>query len=395
MSRHFKSDYLRIKGEKQALYRSIFLTAIIVIVSSQVNVFFLLGVIIFSICYVKIKQGQLFGQSVRVTIEQFPKIHQLAETAANRLNMEVPKLFIVQDPYINAYAMGIWGQKSVVLHSKTVEAMNDDELCYILGHEFAHIKCGHTQWNVLANSSKSIRVPIVSDILGFIFLIWSRKAEFTADRGGVVANRNINASISALSKISIGEKLFEQLNLLRFIDQNKEINNSKISSLAEKLTTHPYTVKRIKSINEFYRVTFQTVRKGQEGQMGFSALPRSQNEIVCPRCNKQQNQSEECISCGIIFSKYQNDGSDLNYHKLREIMRLNNPKEFLSKTTMRIHSSVVVLYVLVTIFLCFQYSIDPISPFSYLIGTYLFSYLLAWILWKTIVQSKKAINIVF
>ena len=60
--------------------------------------------------------------------------------------------------------------------------------------------------------------------MGFILLIWSRKAEFTADRGGVLASRDLKSSVSALAKVAIGGELYEELNLAKFINQEKEID---------------------------------------------------------------------------------------------------------------------------------------------------------------------------
>jgi len=234
------------------LYISLSCLVILFFVLLKINLIVFLLVICISVALVKIRQGQLLGQTVKVSKNQFPKIYEAAKTAATRLSMNIPDVFIKYDPVINAFALGFLGKKSVILHSKTVESMEDDELISILGHELTHIRCNHTSWIIVTNSSEGMRIPILSDIMGWFFRAWSRKAEFTADRGGLLASRNVKASISALCKIAVGENLYNKLNLDMFIGQEGEVNTDKISKISEKLSTHPYTVKRIIAIQKYY-----------------------------------------------------------------------------------------------------------------------------------------------
>jgi len=148
------------------------------------------------------------------------------------------------------YALGFFGEKSVMLYSKTVEVMDKDELISIIGHEFSHIKCNHTNWTVITASAGDLKIPIVSGIMGFVLLFWSRKIEYTADRGGLLASRDLKASISALAKLTVGPELFKELNIDEMIVQIDEIDF--IARLAELLGTHPYIIKRIQALKNFY-----------------------------------------------------------------------------------------------------------------------------------------------
>ena len=144
------------------------------------------------------------------------------------------------------------GRKSIVLHSATVEAMEEDELLAIIGHEFTHIKAGHTNWLVVTSSTESIQIPIVSQVVGFLFLFWSRKSEYTADRGAVLASRNPKATVNALAKVAVGKELFKSINVEKLFDQKMNIDEDEISRLSESLSTHPYIINRIHKIIEFY-----------------------------------------------------------------------------------------------------------------------------------------------
>jgi len=245
------ADDFRVKGEKTILYCSLALLWFILFSLMRLSfkaIFILLGL---AVIWVKIKQGQLLGQSVKVTEEQLTDIYEISQRAAERLSMPMPDVFVTQHPVINAYALGFLGRKSIVLHSATIEAMSPSELRAIIGHEFSHIKCQHTHWLVFTHLKNMIRIPIVSEFIGFLFLYWSRKAEYTCDRGGLIACGDLHASISALAKVAVGKDLFNRMNMDAFFKQRDSLNEDDIAKLSERLSTHPYIVNRIYALQQF------------------------------------------------------------------------------------------------------------------------------------------------
>jgi Zn-dependent protease with chaperone function len=253
VTRNIYPHTYRVRGEQERLYACLGICAFIFFILLEMNLALVLFIVALSAAWVKIRQGQLLGSSVKVSEHQLPEVHRAARVAAERLSMKMPDVFVKQDPVINAYALGFLGKKSVILHSATVESMNEDELISIMGHEFSHIKCNHTNWLVITNSAESVvRVPILSDILGFIFLAWSRKAEYTCDRAGLLASRNFQACITALAKAAVGKQLFEKLNLPQLINQKRDVDQDEISKWSELLSNHPYVVNRIHELGQFY-----------------------------------------------------------------------------------------------------------------------------------------------
>ena len=244
---------LRVEGELKALAIGLGSLGFILLLLMRFTLGAILILVVLAVVWVKIRQGQLLGQSVRVTEQQLPRVYRAARTAADRLSMNMPDVFVVQDPVINAYAIGFFGRKSVVLHSATVEAMDDAELRAIIGHEFSHIKCAHTHWLVLTTLKDTIRIPVISQLVGLLFLSWSRKAEYTCDRGGLVASEDLQASISALAKVAIGATLFRELNLEAFFRQRDTVSADDVAKLAERFSTHPYIVNRIHALHAFSR----------------------------------------------------------------------------------------------------------------------------------------------
>jgi Zn-dependent protease with chaperone function len=199
----------------------------------------------------KVAQNNILGGAVAVTEKQFPEYHKLIVTAARRLCMPVPSVFIKYNPAINAYSLGFTSSPTVVLHSALVEALTEDELLQVLGHEFSHIKCGHTFWNVIAGSTTGAQIPILTEILKLVFQNWNRRAEYTADRGGLLSSRSVPSAIGTLGKLAVGKELYSRLQVDEFLKQETAVRESQFTMVAEAFMDHPYTVKRMKEMTDF------------------------------------------------------------------------------------------------------------------------------------------------
>lgn len=320
-ARYVNSDDYRVSDEKSTLYWSLGGLTLLLLFFAGVSFGLILILICISAIWVKFRQGHLLGQAIKVSEVQLPKIYSAAQIAAKRLSMTIPDVFVKQDPVINAYALGFLGRKSVVLHSATVEFMTDEELMFILGHEFSHIKCDHTNWMVITNSIEGVKIPIISDIMGWILHAWSRKAEYTCDRGGMLASRDLKASVCALAKVAVGNALFRQLNIESFSQQP----TGGIAWLAEKLSTHPYIVNRIQAMSRYcesdnYKSIVGEILNNSHTQENSSfAEPEERAEehdtlsnessgqtndhlksgwLRCPECLHIQKYRESCEYCG-------------------------------------------------------------------------------------------------
>lgn len=204
------------------------------------------------VIYVLIQQGALKGAAVTVSPRNFPEVDALAQEAASRLNVSKPNLFIVSSEELNAYALGFVGASCVVLHSAIVYASEGSpkELQFIIGHEFTHVKCSHVLWQTIAAKNPVLgRIPILNDVLPLFFSWWSRQAEFTADRGGLIACGDLAASQRALARLAIGRELFNRLNIEEFIKQAQD--GDVATSANELFSSHPVLAKRILALAQF------------------------------------------------------------------------------------------------------------------------------------------------
>jgi Zn-dependent protease with chaperone function len=246
---------LRSPGESAALLLGVGLFAaswlIFDVVTDAVP---LLVVSLGLIVYVLYQQGAVKGSGVAVSPRSFPEVDALAQKAAARLGIGKPDLFIRHSQELNAYALGLLGPSCVVLHSATVHTLHDapQELQFIIGHEFTHIRCSHVVWQTVAAKNPILgRIPILNLVLPLFFGWWSRQAEYTADRGGLIACGDLAASQRALARLAIGPELFGRLNVDEYIKQAYEGDMS--TKFSELFSTHPLLTKRILALAEFAR----------------------------------------------------------------------------------------------------------------------------------------------
>ena len=293
------ADQLRVPNEKQSLYIALFITFIIGVILLGISLGSFAILFFISIFYVKSQQGSLLGNAVKVTENQFPDLYNIVSHAAQRLSMPPPDVFIVQNPIINAYALGVKGRRSVVLHSALVEAMELPELASIIGHEFTHIKCEHTSWIILAGLHSNFKIPIISDLLSLIFKSWGRKSEYTCDRGGLIVNQDVNGSIKAMAKMAVGRELFEKLDIDIFKEQKSKVAHDDVARLSEMLQTHPFVVNRIQALinysisSDYINLTSDT----EKYDFGIFNDQNSVNETI----GDEKKVSAFCTECGNDF----------------------------------------------------------------------------------------------
>ncbi len=95
-----------------------------------------------------------------VTRQQEPRLYNLLENLCISRGIPMPKLKIVESDALNAYATGLnQRQYSVTVTRGLLNALNDQEIESVLGHELTHIRNGDVQMMVIA--------VIIAGVVGF------------------------------------------------------------------------------------------------------------------------------------------------------------------------------------------------------------------------------------
>src|SRR5258708_39333649 len=83
------------------------------------------------------------SSSVRASEQQFPHLHQMLLDGAYVLDLpQVPGLFIMQDPRVNAMALGT-SKPFIVITTGMVDRMDAEEIRGVIGHALGHWLSGH------------------------------------------------------------------------------------------------------------------------------------------------------------------------------------------------------------------------------------------------------------
>jgi len=192
-------------------------------------------------------RGQMLGNAIQVSRQQFGEIYSTLEDAQKDLPFVQVNLFITQRPEMNAYTFGYEAPYTIVLTSALVEKLTADEIRGVIGHELGHILLGHIRLTSLLSG--------LGGIFSLLFYSFSRSAEYSADAIALKAcGGDPKTFISALIKISSGLPTMS-VDLEAFLNQDQ--SGSQSTKAAELASTHPFITNRIRRIVELSRLPSQ------------------------------------------------------------------------------------------------------------------------------------------
>lgn len=228
-----------------------------------------------------------------------PRVYNIVENLTMACGMPMPKINVIDDTQLNAFASGI-DEKSytVTVTTGICNRLNDDELAGVIAHELTHIRNRDTRllivsiifvgimgtalslavrmlWNAFLfgggsrrsdregkNNGGMIVVIVIAVVLaavGYFFTMLtrfaiSRKREYMADAGGAELCGNPLALASALRKISndpgLGGVDREDVAQL-FIVRPKAFASEFTNMMSNLFSTHPSIESRIAYLEQF------------------------------------------------------------------------------------------------------------------------------------------------
>src|ERR1043166_376446 len=224
-----------------------------------------------------------------VTRQEEPRLYNLLENLCISRGIPMPKLKVMEDSSLNAFASGMnQKQYAVTVTTGLLNALDDAEIEAVLGHELTHIRNGDVRMLVIA----VIMAGVISFFAEFFFraffysrsgwgrssgdsdrgkggagfaiviaialiaVAWflsvvirfalSRKREFLADAGSVELTKNPDAMISALRKIENRGELHAATSAVMemCVDNPRE-------GFADLFATHPSVESRVDALVRF------------------------------------------------------------------------------------------------------------------------------------------------
>ena len=182
--------------------------------------------------------------------------------------MKMPKINIIYDSSLNAFASGINERTyTVTLSEGIIKKLNDEELEAVIAHELSHIRNRDVRLliisivfvGIFSMLTEITLLALVIAAIGYLFsslmrFAISRKREYMADAGSAEMTKNPLALASALRKISADPAIeaVERKDVAQLFIQNpKKKSKSIFSGINGLFATHPPIEKRIEILEQF------------------------------------------------------------------------------------------------------------------------------------------------
>jgi Zn-dependent protease with chaperone function len=211
------------------------------------------------------------ASAVKVTPKQCPDLHAKLQIACTTLGVDMPDMFIQQNPQVNAFTGGV-EKPIIVLHSSLIERLNDEETLAVIAHEVGHIHAEHVLYltaarlmEALANVSVARLIPgseiikfIVSAGISSALLAWARRAELSCDRAALLVTQDPHVIGRTMMKLA-GGTFASKIDYELFLEQGREFKKNYDENKLDKFwadimaagLSHPFPIWRVAEILEW------------------------------------------------------------------------------------------------------------------------------------------------
>lgn len=216
------------------------------------------------------------------------RVYNLIENLCIQSGMTMPKVYVIEDDSLNAFASGINENTfSVSLSRGIINKLDDDELEGVIAHELTHIKNRDVRLLIISiifvgifaflaelafrslrfsgrgnkdskGSGAIILIAIVITSIAYLLSMLlrfgiSRRREFLADAGSAEMTKKPYALANALKKISTDPYIeaVESRDVAQLFFQNPTPSAHKSASWDNLFATHPPIEKRIELLEQF------------------------------------------------------------------------------------------------------------------------------------------------
>ena len=280
-------------------------------------------------------RSMLEGHSFKVAHDTLTHYYELFCEVKEILGFEEPVDFYISgDSSVNAFAIHSEekGQPHIInVNSSLIQLMTDDELRFVLGHEFGHLITSNASLMRLINFVfPEFKAPPV--VLQYKIRLWQQLSELVADRFGFVAMPRIDVCVSAFFKMSSGLDFNKmKMRVDAFLEENNRRLDFFRNDKGVNIATHPINPIRVQALNLFSQSEFFE-RKGitkQELQVQMDELV----EILLKIKNSELdvNLAQFIASAGLIVASADNEITVEETDRILEELSAFNifPRDFL------------------------------------------------------------------
>ena len=157
------------------------------------------------------KQFRIKNMSSRLRIskEQLPKYYAMLEDVCEKMEIDVPEMYLELNVVPNAYTYGD-DKPFIVVTSGLIETIPDELIPSVLAHECGHIVCHHTLYTTMGSlilNGMATMVPaalrgLITLPLQMAFAYWMRCSEFSADRAAMIYDGSSDHMIEVCMRLA-------------------------------------------------------------------------------------------------------------------------------------------------------------------------------------------------
>ena len=211
------------------------------------------------------------ASAIKVTPTQCPDLYVKLQIACSTLGVDMPDMFVQQNPMVNAFTGGV-EKPIIVLHSALIERLNDEETLAVIAHEVGHMHAEHVLYltaarlmEVLANISVARLLPgseiiklIVSLGISSALLSWARRAELSCDRAALLVVQDPHVIGRTMMKLA-GGTFASKIDYDLFLEQGREFKKNYDEKALDRFwadtmnagLSHPFPIWRVAEILEW------------------------------------------------------------------------------------------------------------------------------------------------
>ncbi len=236
----------------------------------------------------------IVGNAVRIGEQQVPQVWAQYVQCVSILDLDgTPDLYVINDPEVNAMAIGA-KTPIVVVNSSLVGSYTPDETKAVLGHELGHVLSEHTYYTtalVLLHQlmkgalPKSLLLGLPVRGMYYALLEWARAAEMSSDRAAALVMGDPLVPCHMLMRLAGGA--VPGMNLDAFLEQadgyedEEDLFSRQARFWSELSLTHPVAVRRVKELNAWVRSgEFERIMGGEYVRRGDESPPSAEFEAA-------------------------------------------------------------------------------------------------------------------
>ncbi|MBC7930077.1 MAG: M48 family metallopeptidase [Rubrivivax sp.] len=207
------------------------------------------------------------ASAVKVTPKQCPDLYAKLQVACTTLGVDMPELFVQQNPIVNAFTGGV-KHPVIVLHSQLIERLNDEEVLAVIAHEVGHIHAEHVLYltaarllEALANVAiaaapiAGLVAQLLSATMRTALLAWARRAELSCDRAALLVTQDVDVIGRTMMKLC-GGTYASRVDYEQFLVQARDFQKNYDEKALDRFwadiinagLTHPFPVWRVSEI---------------------------------------------------------------------------------------------------------------------------------------------------